>query len=194
MPAPLRCTHTVCLRDEGRVQDSRERFAAFCSNHGQSGPGERSRHHLVHIGNCLMKWEGHTEADSYTVLVAGNSEPPFATTALDFLDQQTQDRLLGRLFVGIHVEILPGDDFKEASRMKRLRNLLGAKDIYGGSIAAGKGRLWSSFRLDGAGFQRLVMIDRGLGEGRLSRMLSARPGKRVPTACWPCTRCRVRAA
>ncbi|MDP5071926.1 MAG: DUF3422 domain-containing protein, partial [Congregibacter sp.] len=80
LPSPLRCSHVVCLRGQSTLNDRREQFAAFCQTHGQSGPDKHSRHHSVQVGSCLLKWEGHTEADSYTLLVAGNAEPPFATT------------------------------------------------------------------------------------------------------------------
>lgn len=171
LPAPLRCTHAVCLRDGGSVAASRERFTAFCRAHGQSAPGDDSRHHSVRIGACLMKWEGHTEADSYTLLVAGNGEPPFAATALDFLDTQARERLLRRLFAGVHVEVLCGDGRAPDEHMQRLRNLLGSDEIHGGGIADGEGELWSSFRLDAGGFQRLIIVDRGMGDARLSRHL-----------------------
>ena len=45
---------------------------------GQGQPAADSRHHSVQIGSCLIKWEGHTEATSHTIMVPGNGQPPFA--------------------------------------------------------------------------------------------------------------------
>lgn len=171
LPSPLRCSHIVCLRGEVSLEERRERFAAFCQAQGQSGPGKNSRHHSVQVGNCLLKWEGHTEADSYTLLVAGNAEPPFAAPALTFLDASMRSQLLGELFIGVHVEVISSTESPENSRLQRVRSLLGSSEVYGGTVSAGKGEIWSSFRLDAEGFLRVVIVDCGLSEARLSRHL-----------------------
>lgn len=171
LPSPLRCSHIVCLRGEVSLEERRRRFAAFCQGQGQSGPGKNSRHHSVQVGNCLLKWEGHTEADSYTLLVAGNAEPPFATPALTFLDASMRSQLLEELFIGVHVEVISSTDSPEDSRLQRIRSLLGSSEVYGGTVSGGKGEIWSSFRLDAKGFLRVAIVDCGLSEARLSRHL-----------------------
>lgn len=171
MPSPLRCSHVLCLRGTDTVEDSRRAFGDFCLQQGQTGPGSDSRHHSVQIGTCLSKWEGHTEADSYTFMVAGNGEPPFSADALDFLDAELKEQLLQRLFVGVHLEVLKAGESAPGSDLQRIRGLLGSESHYGGSIADGRGEIWSSFRLDAAGFTRVLIMDRGLGEARLSRYL-----------------------
>ncbi|WOJ92078.1 DUF3422 domain-containing protein [Congregibacter variabilis] len=171
LPSPLRCSHIVCLRGDVSLEERREQFAAFCQAQDQSGPCKNSRHHSVQVGNCLLKWEGHTEADSYTLLVAGNAEPPFAASALTFLDASMRSRLLGELFIGVHVEVICDTDSPEDSRLKRIRALLGSSEVYGGTVSRGKGEIWSSFRLDAEGFLRVVIVDCGLSEARLSRHL-----------------------
>ena len=169
--SPLRCSHMVLLRGETSLDERREQFAAFCDKHGQSTPAQNSRHHSVQIGNCLLKWEGHTEADSYTLLVAGNSEPAFAKPALDFLDRDPRDALREELFLGVHIEVMTANEAPDEGHLDRLRGHLGNSDIYGGTIAGGVAELWSSFQLDADGFVHLVLLDRGLGEKRLARYL-----------------------
>jgi len=171
MPSPLRCSHLVCLRGSASLRTRRDEFAAFCRAQGQSEPNAQSRHHSIQVGNCLLKWEGHTEADAYTMLVPGNGEPPFSTTALEFLESGFRGGLEQSRFVGIHAEVIPagGDDLD--TRVARIRSLLGASEVYGGSFSDDLGELWSSFRLDGNGFQRLIVTDHGLGTARLSRYL-----------------------
>jgi uncharacterized membrane-anchored protein len=171
MPSPLRCSHLVSLRGDASLEQRRGQFADFCASQGQSSPGENSRHHSVKVGNCLVKWEGHTEADSYTLLVSGNAEPPFATPALAFLDADMRKQLMDGLFLGVHVEIIPCSEVSGEDRLPRMRSLLGSNEIYGGSLAEGKGELWSTFRLDADGFLRVAIMDCKLGEARLSRLL-----------------------
>lgn len=171
LPAPLRCSHLLCLRGDTSVGESRQAFAAFCRAVGQAEPAAESRHHSIRAGACLIKWEGHTEADSYTILVAGNGEPAFSTTALGFLDAEQAEALCARLFIGVHVEVLALDETSQDDELKRIRSLLGADEVYGGHIAGAAATLWSSFHLDADGFQRVVIGDRGLQPDRLSRYL-----------------------
>jgi uncharacterized membrane-anchored protein len=171
MQAPLRCTHLVCLRGATKLTQRRAAFAAFCRDQGQSEPNAQSRHHSIQVGNCLVKWEGHTEADAYTMLVPGNGEPPFSTSAADFLESGMRATLEESRFVGVHVEVLPDDGQALEERLTRVRSLLGASQVYGGSFSDGLGELWSSFRLDADGYLRLIVTDFGLGEARLSRYL-----------------------
>lgn len=171
MAAPLRCSHIVCLRGDASLAERRELFAEFCREQGQSEPNAESRHHSIQVGNCSLKWEGHSEADAYSLLVPGNGEPPFAAPALDFLESNMRADLEDARFIGVHIEVLPDDGQVIEERLARIRSLLGATQVYGGSFSDGLGELWSSFRLDADGFQRLVVTDFGLGEARLSRYL-----------------------
>jgi len=171
MPSPLRCSHLICLRGPTSLGERRDIFAAFCRDQGQSEPNAQSRHHSIQVGNCLVKWEGHSEADAYTLLVPGNGEPPFSTPAIDFLDRGIRAELEAARFIGIHIEVLPDTGHPIEDRLARVRSLLGASQVYGGSFSDGLGELWSSFRLDAQGYLRLVVTDFGLGEARLSRYL-----------------------
>ncbi len=75
------------------------------------------------------------------------------------------------MFVGVHVEVLPepGDD--DPAGYHRARSLLGARSLYGGAMSDNGAAVWSAFRLDSAGFVRLVIVDRGINENRLARLL-----------------------
>lgn len=171
LPAPLRCTHLVRLRSDLRIDERRDEFAVICRDQGQAEPAHGSRHHAIQAGHCLLKWEGHTEADAYTLLVSGNSEPPFGTTALSFLDESVRTTLQRELFVGVQVEVVPCSDSDGEQRQERARALLGTREIYGGSVSELRGEIWSSFRLDGEGFVRLLLMDCGMGEARVARNL-----------------------
>lgn len=171
MPAPMRCSHIVRLREDSSLGTRRDEFAAFCRAQGQATPGDGSRHHTLRTGNGLLKWEGHTEADAYTLLISGNGEPPLTVPALSFLDEHMRTQLDEGLFIGLHLEVLPSANSTPEARLQRARALLGNNEIYGGAFAGGMGELWSSFRLDAHGFLQILIIDTGLGEARLARHL-----------------------
>jgi uncharacterized membrane-anchored protein len=171
LPSPFRCTHLVALRSETSLEESRRSFAAFCADHGQGQPAADSRHHSVQIGSCLIKWEGHTEATSHTIMVPGNGQPPFAESALDFLDAGKREELMDDMFVGVKIEVLVAGAGDRDVTVEYARSLLGARQIYGGTMSENGAEVWSAFRHDAEGFVRIVVIDRGISEGRLSRLL-----------------------
>ena len=110
LPAPFRCTHLVALHEGSSAGDAHRKLGELCASHGQSTPAAGSRYHILEAGSCLIKWESHTEATSHTILVAGNGQPAFGETAIDFLDTGWREILLGEMFVGVQVEILSGED------------------------------------------------------------------------------------
>jgi uncharacterized membrane-anchored protein len=171
LPAPFRCTHLVALRNDKSPDQCRQEMADFCSEHGQSQPAAGSRYHLVEVGSCLIKWESHTEATSHTVLVPGNGKPPFSESAIDFLDQEKRQNLIDGMFVGVQVEVLNDTGEEDPQGYELARSLLGASAIYGGWMAGRSAAVWSSFRLDSRGFVRVVIVDLGINEERLARLL-----------------------
>jgi uncharacterized membrane-anchored protein len=167
LPAPFRCTHVVNFARD----DARETIADFCRQHHQPPPTSDSRHHLLEVGACRVKWESHTEVTAHTVLVAGNAKPLFTESALQFLPEAKQRELTGEMFVGVQVEVLSDTPADDPEGQELARSVLGSNAIYGGWMADDSAVVWSSFRLDSQGFIRLLVIDRELGEARLSRLL-----------------------
>ncbi len=168
---PMRCSHIVSLRNESTVDEAREEFAAFCRKHDASGPPAGSRQHNVRIGACQVKWEGHTEAVSHTVMVPGNGQPPFKETALDLLDRKKRDALSSNFLVGVHIEVLPAPGPDDPNGYALASSLLASQTLHGGLMSAGHAAVWSAFQLDADGFLRIVIIDLDIPEGRLSRLL-----------------------
>ena len=168
MPAPFRCTHQVVKR-VGKATDSRDAFGTLCAHHGQPGPGEGSRYHLAQMGSALIKWEGHTEADSMTCLVPGNGSPLFSESASQFAPSELADVFEGDLLCGVNVEVLKqsADDLD----MDAIRASLGSNEIYGGPVVDGKASLWTSFHLDAEGYCRIVLVDHSLPDTAIGRLL-----------------------
>jgi len=171
MRAPFRCTLVVALHTAGEGESAHRELVAMCNSYGQSLPGEGSRYHILEAGSCLVKWEDHTEATTHTVLVPGSGEPPFAESAIEFLDLAWRDRLLGDMFVGVQVEVLSGSDAEDPHGYERAKSLLGAPAVYGGWMGGRKACVWSSFRPDARGFVRLVIVDHGMQEEQMARLL-----------------------
>ncbi len=168
---PMRCTHLVSLRNEASIDEARQEFADFCRKHDVSAPSDRSRQHSVRVGACQVKWEGHTEAVSHTVMVPGNGQPPFSETALDLLDREKRDALTRDFLVGVHIEVLPAPGGDDPQGYQLASSLLASTTVHGGLMSSAHAAVWSAFQLDADGLVRIVVIDLGITEGRLSRLL-----------------------
>ena len=168
MPAPFRCTHQVIKRS-GQATESRDAFTQLCARHSQPGPSEGSRYHLAQLGSALIKWEGHTEADSITCLVPGNGAPLFGESANQFAPNEVETVFSGELVCGVNVEVLKQSVDK--LDMDFIRSSLGSNEIYGGPVVDGKASLWTSFHLDGEGYCRIVLIDHSLPDTAVGRLL-----------------------
>jgi uncharacterized membrane-anchored protein len=171
LPPPFRCTHVVELRREGSLATSRDEFADWCREFGQTEPADGARHHAVEIGSSLVKWEGHTEAVSHTIFVPGSGHPPFGESAIDFVSETKRDALMDGMFVGLQVEVLETEDDSDPYGYELSKSLLGSEVIYGGWMSARTAAVWSSFELDARGFLRLVIVDLERNEERLCRLL-----------------------
>lgn len=168
MATPFRCTHQVFER-RGPSETTRAEFAALCSQYGQGSPGVGSRQHLVQLGTALVKWEGHTEADSVTALVPGNATPLFSEPASHFAPANLKTAFGTDIVCGVQIEFLRAS--REDMDMDAIRAALGTNEIFGGPIADGNAALWASFRLDAEGFSRIVIVDHTLPDGAVGRYL-----------------------
>jgi len=168
MPAPFRCTHQVIKRTNGAAA-SRDVFTKLCARHGQPAPSEDSRYHLAQLGAALLKWEGHTEADSITCLVPGNGSPLFSEAASQFAPSELENVFSGDLVCGVNVEVLKQS--AEDLDMDLIRACLGSNEIYGGPVVDGKASLWTSFHLDAEGYCRILLIDHSLPDTAVGRLL-----------------------
>jgi len=144
-------------------------LAELCAQYGQATPHEGSRQHLVQLSSALIKWEGHTEADSVTALVPGNATPLFSEPAATFSPKDLVNAFSGDILCGVQVEFLKQS--AEEMDMDAIRAALGSNDIYGGPIADGNAAIWSSFRLDSDGYSRIILVDHSLPESAVGRYL-----------------------
>lgn len=168
LATPFRCTHQVIKR-RGGAAESRRQFAELCKQYAQSVPSDESRHHVVQMGTALIKWEGHTEADSITHLIPGNGAPLFSEAAKQFSPTELAQCFGEDLICGVHVEVLK--QAADLTDIEAIRAALGSNEIYGGPIADGNAAIWSSFRLDPDGYARIVMIDHSLPPSAAGRYL-----------------------
>lgn len=122
------------------------------------------RHGLLRIAGCAFKWERHSEFLSLTWVVPRQADtsrwaelPQPLRAGLD-----THRHLIINALV-ILVEDEPNADGQPSS--------YGFKDPAGPHFGSGDATVWSDFRLSAQGFNRLLLVNRGLNAYRLGRMI-----------------------
>jgi uncharacterized membrane-anchored protein len=167
LQAPLRCSHQVYRRPAHA--DTRTAFAQLCTDLGQPAPASDSRHHVVQLASAIVKWEGHTEADSVTCLMAGNGRPLFSEPAHTGAPANLEGLFGKDLYCGVKVEVITGE--VNTPQSSEIRDILGSDSILGGQVADGGASLWTTLQLDPDGHTRILVINHHLPEVPLSELL-----------------------
>lgn len=169
LESPLRCSHIVVLNHNSESYGLD--FGDICRHYKQPVFDEDARYHMAEIGSCRVKWESHTEAESYTMVVPGNSDPYFDKSALSYMPDDVRKALQDAMFVGVHVEVISISELGDDYGFKKAQSILGVEAIIGGWVADQHAAVWASFRLDSEGFIRFIVADVSLSVGMLSRLV-----------------------
>lgn len=163
----MRCTHIVTSRETSTHTDVLD----FCTNKGTNRPIPDARHHLIDLPNCMVKWENHTEAASYTFAAAASKNGPFSEPSLSYIPSEVQNILMDNFKVGVRIEMLPEREVNSDKGFFAAQTILKTQKIYGGWMSDQHAAVWSDFLPDTEGFIRILIADIALTEGRLSRLV-----------------------
>lgn len=164
--APLRASHLVMMTgaDGDDANAGRRHVAALCDRMGAPPPPSESQHHAVDLGAFRLKWERHTEFDSYTVYRRGAFDRPFAEPAIQAVPADWVAALPGLRLAAVHVAVLSAQ--APAPGPGQLEDLFGDDGYVGARVTGGAATVWSDFRQHGDGWGRILVRDQG-GENGL---------------------------
>ena len=143
--------------DEAAAEADRAWFAGYCRSLGLQGPGEAERHHLVEIGEGVLRRERHGEFLTYTW--DGPLDP---AAAIDGAPAGhpfgARFRAPGPMMVAARLDVVPADSSAFERRFARFdrASLCVAETDGGASVIA------TDFRQDRDGLTRILVGDRGL--------------------------------
>lgn len=169
---PAVVLHLACLRaadDPGGAQDLRY-IADLARHHGAPAPDPASRYGILPRGETQLKWELHTEFTSYTLVMPRTD---LSAGAADWADLP-QDALMlaaqcpGQCVVALVLEIRPDSPAGAAASIAKL---FPSGDVVASNVGDGAAQIWTDFRLDAAGFGRMLMVNKSLTGGRAGRMV-----------------------
>lgn len=123
-----------------------------------------SRHGLLRIAGCPFKWERHSEFLSLTWVVPRQAD----TSRWAELPQPLRGLLDAHRELIINALVILVEDEQDFSGEPAS---YGFKDPAGSHVGGGHATVWSDFRLSAQGFNRMLLVNRGLNAYRLGRMI-----------------------
>lgn len=123
-----------------------------------------SRHGLLRIAGWGFKWERHSEFLSLTWVVPRQAD----TSRWAELPQPLRGLLDAHRELIINALVILVEDEQDFSGEPAS---YGFKDPAGSQVGGGDARVWSDFRLSAQGFNRMLLVNRGLNAYRLGRMI-----------------------
>lgn len=143
--------------DEAGVEADRDWFAGYCRSLGLQGPGEAERHHLVEVGEGVLRRERHGEFLTYTwdgpLDVAAPADAPPAGHPFG-----ARFRAPGPMMVAVRCDVVPadGEAFSRRFALFDRTSLCVSQTDGGASVIA------TDFRQDRDGLTRILVGDRSL--------------------------------
>ena len=166
--APARASYVALLVEpEHRVRELAH-IAALCKGQDIEPPAPGATHFRAGFGPVRLKWERHGEFSSYTFIVGGVREPPFANVAAAMLPPGWLAALPGATIAAVHVKMLAAPD--EGRLAGLLEQAFGGQTVAGAEVADGAARVYTDFQLH-EGCTRFVLLDRSLTERQGGRTL-----------------------
>jgi len=165
MTAPLMLSHLALLAPPGDA--SREHLCVLLRSHHLPLPAAEASYLSVELGGMRLRWEKHTEFQTYTFWHTVREAPDtFDAAAVREVPADWLATLPGAWLVGLHVLVTPAG---EAAGEALARALLDENGLVGSSVTDGQAQVYTDFRLDADGFARLIVCASAMNPRRLGR-------------------------
>ncbi len=167
--SPIMVSHLVFLDDGAGPEASLEHVCNLAGRFDGRMPEKGARCYYGKLGGLELRWERHTEFCTYTFIRKGESKPPFRDTALAMVPGDWIEQSPGVFLSGVHAVFSvadPPDPFGS-----ELSGWFDGQSIYGSQIVDRKAAVWTSFRVHGDGFGRILVCDLDLSEFQVGRTL-----------------------
>jgi uncharacterized membrane-anchored protein len=168
---PQRISHLALLSGEDGYAKDRDRFARLCARFGVDVSQVYANHWMGKLGALKLKWERHAEFCTFTFILDGNFDDPFAVPAIGLVPEEWIADLDREVLVATHLGIEKG---QPTERIASVATRFGGNPVAGSRLVGGGAEAWSDFRRHDDGFGRILLRDIDLREqqaGRLAQRL-----------------------
>jgi uncharacterized membrane-anchored protein len=160
-----RASYYAVVRDEDPRADLGH-LVAYCRRHGLPLPPDDAKHFSARHGDVVLKWESHTEFTSY-LFVRDGPAAPFTERVIDRVPPDWWQATPGELLVAVHLEVL-GEDAPEPDE-DALARWFERDTLCSAKIHAGRGAVWTDFRVHADGAARILVRNAGMSPQQAGR-------------------------
>ena len=165
LTAPLMLSHLALLTPPGDA--AREHLNSLLRSRHLPLPAEGASYLSIDLGGLHLRWEKHTEFQTYTFWRAERDSPEsFGHPAVHDLPADWLAGLPGEWLVGLHLLVTAVD---EPSGEALARALLDPSSLVGSSVSDAQAQVYTDFRLDAEGYARQVVRAGAINPRRLGR-------------------------
>jgi len=130
------------------------------------GPEQDTNCYYQDLGELDIRWEYHTEFSTYTFLRLNRGEPAFNICPWSLLPEDWSQSIPGHLISATHIDVQPVEPGKN-----QLHKLFGVTPVAASQVSESNAQIWASFRACNNGFDRLLVVDQGLTQIQIGRLL-----------------------
>lgn len=154
MAPPLALSHLALLAPAGDA--SREHLNRLLESRHLPLPAAHASYLSIDIGGVHLRWEKHTEFQTYTFWRPLRDAPAsFDDSAVREVPADWLASLPGEWLVGLQVIVSRAD---EAAGEALARSLLDENTLVGSAVSDDQAQLYTDFRLDADGYARQVVV------------------------------------
>ena len=173
--APLRISYIALLSEQSSPETLWQAAADLARHFASEGPKPGANHFSADLGPFRVKWERHTEFCRYTFFALPSpeaSDDPFALPAICEVPAEWIATLPGSLLYAAHIAYLPESDVPFAGDHDTIAaKLFSGNVLAGAAIGAGAGTVFTDFRIQSDGFNRLLILNRSMAARQAGRMV-----------------------
>ena len=169
MRSPVRVTHLVCLASERSALKPERNVAALCERFNTQGPPAEVAHFIVDFGSFRLKWERHTEFESYTFIQQVPVNQPFQGSVIDLIPGDWVAALPGDILVAANVDVEDAD--KPERPIGEIAEIFDGNTVTGSLVLGGKARFWTDHKIHESGFKRILVRNERLDQRGLGRLI-----------------------
>jgi uncharacterized membrane-anchored protein len=169
MRAPVQVTHLVCLASERSELKPERNVASLCERFNKQGPVVGATHFIVDFGSFRLKWERHTEFESYTFMRETPIDQPFASQAIDLIPGDWVKALPGEVLVAANVNAEEADTPERS--IGELAEIFDGNTVTGSLVLGGKARFWTDHKIHRDGYRRILIRNDQLDQRGLGRLI-----------------------
>ena len=177
MRAPMRASYLLCYSSADTAEEEQNSIHALASVFNVAPPRPEDNHYLVNLGSLSLKWERHTEFIGYTFFAdaIGTGESAdnqmanlFDAPVIEQLPKEWLASLPGDVLQASHVALLSKPD-GNPDHEQISHEMFNGNALIGAHIADGAGIAMTDFRIQADGFNRLLVLDRGMSPRQSGR-------------------------